>query len=222
MGERRNIRVGLVDDDVLTLAALRSLLTNRLSKYGISVIWSVRSGDAAVDRCLDERSRPDIVLVDMGMDHVDGAMTCRRIRRYSSTIVLLAMTSHALTHYADNARCSGAQALLDKADVDCLLRRLTAYSVGEDYVQEGFPTPQQAHAGKQLLAGGTETSLSSREREVMDWSVQGLTAAEVSYKMSISEATVKTHIRHAIAKLGVRNKLQAVRAWNERLGNYDR
>uniref|UniRef100_UPI0037C17DCE response regulator transcription factor n=1 Tax=Bifidobacterium rousetti TaxID=2045439 RepID=UPI0037C17DCE len=49
----------------------------------------------------------------------------------------------------------------------------------------------------------------------MDWTIEGLTAKEVAEKMALSEPTVKTHIRHAIDKLQVRNKFQAIRVWSE-------
>ena len=61
----------------------------------------------------------------------------------------------------------------------------------------------------------TSLELSPRETEVLDWTIEGLTAKEVAARMALSEATVKTHLRHAIRKLGVGNKLQLIRAWTQ-------
>lgn len=137
------MRLGLVDDDPLTLAALRALANGWRAEHGMAVVWAVRSGDEAVERCVDVHSRPDVVLVDMGMDGVDGAATCARIRLCSDSIVLLAITCHSLRHYRDAARRSGAQALLDKADMAGLRRCLAACAAGEPYVQDGFPSPPE-------------------------------------------------------------------------------
>ncbi|KFI51867.1 response regulator transcription factor [Bifidobacterium callitrichos] len=212
-------RLGLVDDDALTLAALSSLVRSRFADGGMSVAWSVRSGDEAVDLCLDRSTRPDAVLVDMGMDDVDGAMTMRRIRRLSTRIMLLAMTSHSLTRYRELARSSGAAVLLDKADFSGLACCLRDCAAGRK-PRNGFGTVTQGSlsTGEQaspLSGSRTVRSLSAREMEVMDWTIEGLTAKEVAAKMAISEPTVKTHIRHVIIKLRVRNKLQAIRLWSE-------
>ena len=61
----------------------------------------------------------------------------------------------------------------------------------------------------------TSLELSPRETEVLDWTIEGLTAREVAARMALSEATVKTHLRHAIRKLGVGNKLQLIRVWTQ-------
>lgn len=222
-----NWRLGLVDDDALTLAALSALVRSNLSDNGVSVMWAVRSGEEAVDRCVELRTRPDAVLVDMGMDDVDGAMTMRRIRRVSARIALLAMTSHSLTGYRSLARSSGAMILIDKADFsglarclrDCAEGRLTTEDVLTP-IQGSTPITGQtaSHAETKVSLPPeprTPYSLSARETEVMDWTIRGLTAKEVAAKMAVSESTVKTHIRHVIVKLRAKNKLQAMCLWSE-------
>ena len=111
--ERSLLRVGLVDDDVMTLAAMRAVINAQLGGFGVNVIWALKDGNAAVERCIDQRSRPQVVLIDMDMDHIDGSQVCRRIRLFSPTIVVYAMTAHTLGRYAAIARDSGAQALFD-------------------------------------------------------------------------------------------------------------
>ena len=62
MNASRYMRLGLVDDDPLTLAALHALVNGWRAEHGMAVVWAVRSGDKAVDRCVDSRTRPDVVL----------------------------------------------------------------------------------------------------------------------------------------------------------------
>lgn len=212
--------IGLVDDDAMALMALSSLIRRRLGNIGVKVRWAERSGVAAVERCVDRHTRPDVVLVDMGMDDVDGAEVCRRLRRLSNRLVVLCITSHSLARYGPIAREAGAQALLDKAnwgDVEQCLRQCAVD--GDAYAQNGFPTPAKACCA--AWASSVERSpdkLSVREREIMDLTVQGRTAKEVAAVLCISESTVKTHVRSVIAKLGVRNKYQAISRWNEMKG----
>ena len=212
-----DLRVGIIDDDALTLAALRSVVNGMAPRHGTVVIWTSRSGDEAVDLCVDRRSRPDVVLVDMNMDGVDGGMVCQRIRHFSDRIVIYGMTAHSLRRYEHVTRRFGAQALLDKADVQGLQRCLADCAAGRTYIQQGFSSPGQAY--RLLTVPGavnaTSLELSPRETEVLDWTIEGLTAKEVAARMALSEATVKTHLRHAIRKRGVGNKLQLIRVWTQ-------
>lgn len=211
------IRVGIVDDDPMTLYVLHGIINGLSDRYGITVAWSVRDGETAVDMCVDGSSRPDVLLVDMGMDDVDGGMVCQRVRHFSDDMVIYGLTSHSLQRYSDTARQSGAQALLDKADAETLRHCLIGCASGGIYVQHGFETPSHAHQRLSARrARGVPGSLSPREVEVLDWTVEGLTAKEVADRMALSESTVKTHIRHAIAKLGVRNKFQLIHVWSQR------
>ncbi|RSX53862.1 DNA-binding response regulator [Bifidobacterium goeldii] len=209
LNKQQGFRLGIVDDDAMTLAALRALIDHRLfSTYAISVLWTTRFGNDAVERCVHHTTRPDAMLIDMGMDDIDGATVCLRIRHISESMPILAMTAHSLNHYRTRAQQSGAQALLDKADFAGMERCLINCALGKPYVQEGFsqPTalPYQSHCGV----------LSAREAEIMNQTIEGYTAREVAIKLGLSEATVKTHVRHVITKLGARNKLHAIRLWS--------
>ncbi|KAB8287420.1 DNA-binding response regulator [Bifidobacterium ramosum] len=205
------LRVGIVDDDPMTLAALRTLINGRLRKHDICVIWATRSGTVAVDRCVAVATRPDAVLVDMGMDDVDGEETCRRIRHVCERITIFAMTAHSLNHYRDAALRSGACTLLDKADIDAMEQFLIDRSQGRIPMQcrskDSVDVQTDDHDNGSV-------PLSAKEIEVMDLTITGLTAKEVAGRLGVSESTIKTHIRHVIIKLGVRNKLQAISVWS--------
>ena len=127
------------------------------------------------------------------MDGIDGGMVCQRIRHYSSHIIIYGMTAHSLRRYEHVARRFGAQALLDKADVQGLQRCLADCAAGRTYIQQGFSSPGQAY--RLLTVPGavnaTSLELSPRETEVLDWTIEGLTAKEVAARMALSEATVK-------------------------------
>lgn len=227
----RPYRIGVVDNDAMTLMALRSLLESRLKKHRIALIWAVRSGSEAVERCVLAKpsERPDLVLADMGMDDVDGAAVCRRIRAFSDRIVLLGMTSYSLNRYRGMACAAGAQALLDKADFAAMESVLRAWANGQTIVESGFMTPGEAHralcgsGGRRAGTGDDDGILggdgfTAKEIEVMDRCIQGYTSREVAQQLGLTESTVKTHIRHVIAKMGVRNKLQAVQRWTSLRG----
>ena len=214
------IRLGIVDNDALSLAALRSLLTTRLADSGLRVVWAVRSGEEAVALCLNRRTSPDIVLVDMGMDRCDGQTTCNLIRRGSNRIVLLAITCHSLHHHLEAARHCGAQALLDKADIPTLCRCLLDCMEGRPYIHQGFPSPTQSMP----VTGSCDSlsdRLSVRETTVMNLTVEGYTAREIAVQLGLGEPTIKTYIRRAIVKLGVDNKPQAIRAWNRNRAEFN-
>lgn len=208
------LRVGLVDDDVMTLAAMRSIINVQLGGFGVNVIWALKDGNAAVECCIDQRSRPQVVLIDMNMDHIDGSQVCRRIRLFSPTIVVYAMTAHTLGRYTAIARDSGAQALFDKSDVTTWKQCLLDCAAGHIYIAPGFhPSNQQVVKVRSAQRNSPFDLLTEKETEVLNLSAEELTAKEVAERMALTESTVKTHIRHAIDKLGARNKLDLIRMW---------
>ena len=210
-GNRAVRRLGIVDDDMLTLAAMRAIIDRKLSEDGVHVLWAVRSGNEAVNRCVHQATRPDAVVVDMGMDEVDGESTLRRIGRCPGNILLLAMTSHSLSHYQDAAMDAGAMALFDKADIECWIGRLRDLAHGT-----GIPTSFKALGNQKENMSDRDplrSRFSPREEKVMNLTVEGMTAREVAASLGLSEPTVKTHIRNVVGKLGARNKLQAIIIW---------
>lgn len=212
------IKLGLVDNDCMTLLALRAVIMKYFNASKVDVIWSERHAEEALNKCLNSATRPDAILVDMDMDDIDGVTFCKRIRCYSDHIVLYAMTAHSLREYEGQARSCGAQALLDKADIKSLCNAIIGLVDNDLYIQDGFKGPHEA--SKNLMGRVyAEEGLSRREVEVLDLTINGLTAREVAKSMGLSESTVKTHIKKSIRKLGARNKFQLVKIWSQKRWN---
>ena len=222
--QERTFGIGLVDDDPMTLVVLASIFGKRLRDQGIRVVWTAHDGDSAIDRCVCHASETNLVLVDMGMDDVDGPTVCQRIRRFSSTIVIYAITAHSLLHYAQAAAGNGAQALFDKADIATLRQAVIDCAAGQVFIGEGFPMPSDSLPPLPETSSPTHVgqALSPKETEILDLTCEGLTAREVAEALGVSESTVKTHIRHAIGKTGVRNKAQLVGWWTKERNGLER
>lgn len=209
------VKIGLVDNDFMTLLALKAIIMKCFAEEAAKITWSERRGEIALDKCLDSITRPDVLFVDMDMDDIDGAELCTRVRRYSSCIVLYGMTAHSLHEYEGQAMRCGMQALLDKASIGSLRKVISGLIDDDVYIQEGFRSPGKAFQDLKRNVCPKE-SLSPREIEVLDLTIDGHTAHEVAEIMGLADSTVKTHIRKSIQKLGVRNKLQLIRTWSRR------
>ncbi|OXM99512.1 response regulator transcription factor [Bifidobacterium vansinderenii] len=232
MNGRQNTkrRIAIVDNDVLALTALRALIEQQLPQS--TVIWTTDDGQTAVDRCLNEPTRPDLLLVDMSMERMSGITVCRRIRTGTPDVKLLAVTSFTVDTYAAAAASAGAQGIVGKADVSKLCQAvetvldggtccsaLPAVSSEETGVPPvPFQTAQQAY--ERLDGGGAcsgtgrdSHALSAQETTIMDLCCSGLDFTEIAERLTISPSTVRTHIGHIKTKLGARNLSQAVVRW---------
>ncbi|MCH9276288.1 response regulator transcription factor [Bifidobacterium amazonense] len=207
---RPGLSMAFADNDPLTLIALRAMMRAVLPE--IPVIWSTRDGNEAVANSLAHATRPTLLLVDMDMDGLPGDRVCRSIRERTSDVILLCMTAHSLDRYRTIAKESGAQALLDKADTATMTNVIRAWIHGEMPIRDTFDAPQKAY--DRLSKALTRTTLlSATERQVMDLCAEGKTSKAIAEILGKSEPTVKTHIRHAIAKLGASSKLDASIMW---------
>jgi DNA-binding NarL/FixJ family response regulator len=203
------LRVLIADDQTL----MRSGLVGMLAAHDdLDVVGEAADGMEAV--ALVERLRPDVVVMDIRMPRLDGIEATRRLRAAGSSAAVLVLTTFDLDEHVYQALRAGAAGfLLKDAPPQRLADAVRAVAAGdtalgatvmrrlvERYVSR--PTAQDA---ERLVA-----SLTAREREVLDLVVQGLSNAEVSGRLHLSEATVKTHVTRVLAKLGVRGRVQAV------------
>ena len=204
------LRVVVADDQALVRAGFRMILT----ADGVDVVAEVVNGAEAVDAV--RRTRPDVVLMDIRMPEMDGLEATRRILAgadHQPRVIIL--TTFDLDHYVYAALSAGASGFLLK-DVtpehlvaavrmvragDALLapaitRRLVERFAGRD--------PDSAAMHRDLSA------LTPRELEVLRLLADGLSNAELAARLHLSEATVKTHVARILAKLGLRDRVQAV------------
>jgi DNA-binding NarL/FixJ family response regulator len=172
------------------------------------------AGDGARAAALAVRLRPDIVLMDVRMPEVDGVEATRRIRAGADEVRILILTTFDLDEYVYASLRAGANGFLLKdtlaADLLSAIRvvvrgdAVVAPSVTrrllERYVGTGPPQP----------ATTSPSVLTEREREVLSLVATGLSNTELADRLFVTEGTVKTHVSRILAKLGLRDRVQAV------------
>ena len=203
------IRVLVADDQELVRAGLVSLLS---SQSGFTVVGQASDGAQAVTR--SRELRPDIVLMDIRMPVMDGIEATRAIVAETPIRVVI-LTTYDLDEYVYDALRAGACGfLLKHAPPEELLLGVRAASSGgallSPTVTKRLIETFAAHAPAQPPQPGLLDRLTSREREVFDLLVKGHTNAEIARTLVIAETTAKTHVNHALDKLGLRDRVHAV------------
>jgi len=203
------IRVLLVDDHLMVRTGLEELL---VSDEEIEVVGSVGSAAEAVE--LVESERPDVVLMDLSMPEVDGVEATRRIVASDVETHVVALTSFAERDRVLAALDAGAVGyLLKDIEPDELRRAIRAAARGE--------SPLSPKAAGALVAarsqGADATTLSDREREVLELVAEGLPNKLIARRLEISEKTVKAHLTSVYQQLGVTDRTQAA-IWARRHG----
>jgi len=200
------MRVLIADDHPLFRDGLRSLLEAR----GIDVIGEAANGREAVE--LARQLKPDIVLMDLTMPEVDGLAATRILATELPEVKVVVLTASDDEADLFEAIKSGAYGyLLKNLETDEFFRALEA-------VQAGVPvfTPRLArHVLKEFGRGEVrrteETTLTERERELLELLVQGVTSnRELAQRLFISENTVKYHLRNIMSKLHLENRAQVI------------
>lgn len=205
-----SIRVVIADDQPMVRAGLRSLLEGEAS---ITVVAQAADGDEAIAAV--RRHRPDVVLMDIRMPNVDGIEATRRLVAEGVEARVLVLTTFDLDEYVFDALRAGASGfLLKDATVEELVAAVRVLAAGEALlapavtrrVIEAFSTlPRRDEKLAAKLA-----DLSGREVEVLRLLARGRSNAEIARELFVSDATVKTHVSNVLAKLGLRDRVQAV------------
>jgi DNA-binding NarL/FixJ family response regulator len=199
----------LVDDQPLLRMGFRMVLE---AQSDMQVVGEAGDGAEAV-RAVTELS-PDVVLMDVRMPGMDGVEATRRIVSDGAHSRVLILTTFDLDEYAFTALRAGASGFLlkDVPPAD-LLAGIRAVAHGDAVVAPSVTRRLLEHFAGQLTVTPTSPRLSeltSREREVLGEVAAGLTNAEIADKLVLAEATVKTHVGRILAKLGLRDRVQAV------------
>jgi DNA-binding NarL/FixJ family response regulator len=200
------VRVVLADDQAVVREGLVTLLG---LLPGIEVVGAAVDGDEAL-RLVDEH-RPDVLLVDLRMPNRDGVSTTKAVRaEYPGTEVVV------LTTYADDdsllaALRAGARGFLTKdADAESIAQALRSAAAGLSIVDAGLQERLVASVTTSRPPERPADGLTPREVEVLQLVAAGLSNGEIARHLVVSEATVKTHVNHLFAKLGLRDRAQAV------------
>ena len=196
------IRVLVADDHAVVREGLRTFL--RLQK-GIEVVGEAADGEEAVAQAV--RLTPDVVLMDLVMPRLDGIEAMRRIRAEIPAARVIVLTSFADDDKLLPAVRGGAAGyLLKSAQPREVVRAIRAAHAGEAVID-----PKAAGRLLDLLAasGSSPQLLTPREREVLALLARGLSNKRIALELGLAEKTVKAHVGHIFAKLGLTDRTQA-------------
>jgi DNA-binding NarL/FixJ family response regulator len=201
----------IADDDALARVALRTIFD---AHDDLEVVAEAEDGLQAVERA--GRLHPDVVLLDIRMPNLDGLEAARQILASASNRArVIMLTTFDLDEYVYDALKAGASGFLRK---DAPPERLLAFvrSAGEgDALLDPTITRRLVERYARPHAAGLPSAsklaeLTPRELEVLAEVARGRSNAEIASTMYLSEATVKTHVSRILAKLDLRDRVQAV------------
>ena len=205
------VSVLIADDQALVRAGFRAILE---AQPGLSVVGEAEDGLAAAD--LARRRRPAVVLMDIRMPGVDGIEATRRILADPGCagVAILMLTTFDHDEYVYDALRAGASGfLLKDVPPEQLIAGVRIVAAGDGLIAPALT--------KRLIERFTRTAppnvrpagfdeLTPRELEVLSLMARGRNNAEIASWLVLGEATVKTHVKRVLAKLGARDRVQAV------------
>ncbi len=198
-------RVLIADDQALVRGGFRMILT----KSGIDVVGEAADGLEAVAAA--RRLRPDVVLMDIRMPGIDGLEAARRVLADDPACRVLMLTTFDLDQYVYAALSAGASGfLLKDVTPEHLVASVRLVVTGDALLSPSITRRLvERHARPRPSPRGLD-GLTPRETEVLRLVGGGLSNAELAAALHLSEATVKTHLARIFAKLGLRDRAQAV------------
>jgi DNA-binding NarL/FixJ family response regulator len=206
-----SIRIILVDDQELVRTGFRMVLD---AQPDMTVVGEAADGLEAVEAA--QAHQADVMIMDARMPRLDGVAATRRIRQAGDLPRVLMLTTFDLDEYAFAALKAGASGfLLKDVPPDELLFAIRAVHSGDAVVAPSTTRRLIDRFAPMLPADAAIDppdlgELTERERQVLILVAQGLSNAELAKQLFVSEATVKTHVGRILAKLGLRDRVQAV------------
>jgi len=201
------IRVLIADDQRVVREGLGMVLG--LMK-GVEVVGAAADGAEAVT--LAHAVRPDVVLMDLRMPRCDGVEATRRLRTEAPEVKVVVLTTYSDDRSVLDALRAGARGYLTKDASgeqihEALRQVLDDHAVIDPAVQRHLV---DAIAAEPAPPPKFPDGLTSRETDVLSLMAEGLSNAEIASRLVVSEATVKSHVNHLFAKIGARDRAQAV------------
>lgn len=203
-------RVVIADDQTLVRGGFRMIL----AADGVDVVAEATTGDEAVDAV--RATRPDVVLMDIRMPELDGLEATRRILTGAADEPrVIILTTFDLDRYVYAALSAGASGfLLKDVTPEALVAAVRGVRAGDALLAPAITRRLvERFAGRDGDAASLHRDLGAltpRELEVLGLLARGLSNAELAGRLQLSEATVKTHVARILAKLGLRDRVQAV------------
>jgi DNA-binding NarL/FixJ family response regulator len=214
-----SIRVLVADDQKVVRDGLSTLLG---LLPGIEVVGTAIDGDDAVRQAL--AMVPDVVLMDLNMPNCDGVEATRRLTLEGPRIPVVVLTTYSDDDTVFAALRAGARGFLTKdAGAEEIVQAVSTVSAGQAQLDpsvqrrlvEAFARGERLGTPVTTVGGSDKADLAPdrltrREVEVLTEIAAGLSNAEIAAKFRVSDATVKTHVNHLLAKTGMRDRAQLV------------
>lgn len=200
------IRVLLVDDHTVLRQAVRVMLE---TEADVAVVGE--GGDAREAIQLVERTKPDVVLIDLKMPGTTGLGAIPEIRARSPKTAVIVFTMYENPSYVYEATHAGAAGyVLKSASKEELLRAIRAVHQGAGFLQAEVTRPLLRRLALDARVEAEKMNLSLREIQILEHLSEGKSNKEIAGILSISEETVKTHLKRLYDKLGASDRAQAV------------
>jgi DNA-binding NarL/FixJ family response regulator len=204
------VRVLIVDDDDLMRAGLRGVLSH---DEGIDVVGEARDGRDAVFRT--RLLQPDVVLMDVRMPDVDGISATHQVLADFPEVRVVMLTTFEQDDYIFGALSAGASGfLLKRTSPEELIGAIHTIAAGDSLLSPSVTSRVIERMAQQPAPDASRDArldeLTKRECEVLELVARGLSNGEIAATLVIEESTVKTHVKRILAKLGVRDRVQAV------------
>lgn len=205
-----SIRVLIVDDDPMMRAGLKHSLANQSQLQIVGMV-----GDGFLGLEAAKEYRPDVVIMDLGMPHMDGIVATQQIKQELPEVKVVMLTSHTDQTEVIAALSSGAEGYCVKGtSVEQLVKAIEVVSEGATYLDaqvaqaviHQLKPPVPSSRTSAAIPPGT---LSERELEVLRLIVDGYSNPDIAKALYLSEHTVKTYVRGILNKLLVNDRVQA-------------
>lgn len=209
MSHAPKVKVLLVDDQELVRTGLRGILRSR---FGFDIVGELSSGDGVIEAIAT--ARPDVIVMDVRMPGVDGVQATRRVGSLADPPPVLVLTTFEDEAVLAGALRAGAAGFLLKGvpaeDLQRAVRTVAAGGSWLDPAVTGRVLSTYREGLSPALPGPEVGVLTPREREVLALIGEGLSNTEIAERLTLGEGTIKTHVGHIFAKLGLRDRASAV------------
>jgi DNA-binding NarL/FixJ family response regulator len=204
--EEHAVRIVIADDQRMVREGLQLMLS---LVGGIDVVALAEDGDDAVEAVA--RHDPDVVLMDLRMPRCDGVQATRLVRQHHPRTQVVVLTTFADDDEVLAALRAGARGYLTKdTGAEEVRRAIQRVADGHADLDPGVQKRLLELLPKHPLGDPGRNGLTEREADVLRLIAAGLSNAEIADQLVVAESTVKTHVNHVFAKIGARDRAQAV------------